>query len=98
MIFPSTLEVRKNMKTRRYQFKVSQGREMGIHVDPAKIEAIKKWEKIMMDLVTKKPRTSRGHDSICVRFDQLMKSAHFLPIREDYKLDNLVELYINEIV
>ncbi|GJS98129.1 hypothetical protein Tco_0819299 [Tanacetum coccineum] len=35
----------------------------GIHIDPAKIEAIKKWEKIMMDLMTKLPRTLSGHDT-----------------------------------
>nr|GEU58836.1 hypothetical protein [Tanacetum cinerariifolium] len=39
-----------------------------------------KWEKIMMDLVTRLPKTSRGHDSIWVIVDQLTKSAHFLPI------------------
>ncbi|GJY14664.1 putative reverse transcriptase domain-containing protein [Tanacetum coccineum] len=57
-----------------------------------------KWEKIMMYFVAKIPRTSRGHDSIWVIVDQLTKFAHFLPIREYYKLDKLVELYINEIV
>ncbi|GJX87382.1 zinc knuckle CX2CX4HX4C containing protein [Tanacetum coccineum] len=35
----------------------------GIHVDPAKIEAIRKWKKITMDLVTRLPRTSIGHDT-----------------------------------
>ncbi|GJS11509.1 putative reverse transcriptase domain-containing protein [Tanacetum coccineum] len=43
-------------------------------------------------------RTSRGHDSIFVIVDRLTKSAHFLLIREDYKLDKFVELYIKEIV
>ncbi|GKB12466.1 hypothetical protein Tco_0846389 [Tanacetum coccineum] len=43
----------------------------GIHVDPAKIEAIKKWEKITIDLVTKLPRTSRWHDSIWVIVDRI---------------------------
>ncbi|GJT72384.1 putative reverse transcriptase domain-containing protein [Tanacetum coccineum] len=57
-----------------------------------------KWEKIMMDFVEKLPRTSRGHDSIWVIVDQLTKFAHFLLIREYYKLDKLVELYINEIL
>ncbi|GKB25058.1 putative reverse transcriptase domain-containing protein [Tanacetum coccineum] len=33
------------------------------HVNPEKIEAIKKWEKITIDLVKKVPRTSRGHDT-----------------------------------
>ena len=30
--------------------------------------------------------------------DQLTKSAHFLPVRTDYALDKLTELYIREIV
>ena len=30
--------------------------------------------------------------------DQLTKSAHFLPVRTDYSLDKLAELYIMEIV
>ncbi|GJU26788.1 hypothetical protein Tco_1165409 [Tanacetum coccineum] len=33
------------------------------HINLAKIEAIKKWEKITIDLVTKLPRTSREHDT-----------------------------------
>ncbi|GKB32787.1 putative reverse transcriptase domain-containing protein [Tanacetum coccineum] len=42
-----------------------------------------KWEGIAMDFVTKLPRTSSGHDIIWVIMDQLTKSAHFLPMRED---------------
>nr|GEV91536.1 hypothetical protein [Tanacetum cinerariifolium] len=30
--------------------------------------------------------------------DRLTKSAHFLPMREDYKIDKLGRLYLNEIV
>ncbi|GJZ71295.1 retrovirus-related pol polyprotein from transposon TNT 1-94 [Tanacetum coccineum] len=30
--------------------------------------------------------------------DQITKSAHFLPMREDYKMDRLARLYLNEIV
>nr|GEX51680.1 putative reverse transcriptase domain-containing protein [Tanacetum cinerariifolium] len=33
-----------------------------------------------------------------VIMDRLIKSAHFLPIREDYKMDKLARLYLNEIV
>ena len=40
-----------------------------------------KWEQISMDLVTKLPKTSCGHDSICVIVDRLTKSTHFLPIQ-----------------
>ncbi|GJR85774.1 putative reverse transcriptase domain-containing protein [Tanacetum coccineum] len=57
-----------------------------------------KWEKITMDLVTKFPRSSSGYDAIWVIVDRLTKSAHFLPIREDYKTEKLARIYINEIV
>nr|GEZ18419.1 hypothetical protein [Tanacetum cinerariifolium] len=39
-----------------------------------------------------------GYDAIWVVVDRLTKSAHFLPIREDYKTENLARIYINEIV
>nr|GFC49627.1 putative reverse transcriptase domain-containing protein [Tanacetum cinerariifolium] len=57
-----------------------------------------KWKKITMDLVTKLPKSSSGHDAIWVVVDRLTKSAHFLPIREDYKTEKLARIYINEIV
>ncbi|GJT95847.1 putative reverse transcriptase domain-containing protein [Tanacetum coccineum] len=53
---------------------------------------------IAMDFVTKLPRTSSGYDTIWVIVDRLTKSAHFLPIRKDYKMDRLAMLYLNEIV
>ncbi|GJZ62654.1 putative reverse transcriptase domain-containing protein [Tanacetum coccineum] len=55
-------------------------------------------EGIAMDFVTKLPRTSSGHDTIRVIMDRLTKSAHFLPMHEDYKMDRLARLYLNEIV
>ncbi|GJZ03858.1 putative reverse transcriptase domain-containing protein [Tanacetum coccineum] len=57
-----------------------------------------KWEKITMDFVTKLPKSSSGHDTIWVVIDRLTKSAHFLPIREDYKTEKLAKIYTNEIV
>ncbi|GKB52717.1 putative reverse transcriptase domain-containing protein [Tanacetum coccineum] len=57
-----------------------------------------KWEAITIDFVTKLPRTSSGHDIILVIVDRLTKSAHFLPMREDYKMNRLVRLYLNEII
>nr|GEX31007.1 putative reverse transcriptase domain-containing protein [Tanacetum cinerariifolium] len=56
------------------------------------------WKGIAMDFVTKLPRTSSGHDIIWVIVDRLTKFAHFLPMREDYKMDRLARLYLNEIV
>nr|GEV02643.1 hypothetical protein [Tanacetum cinerariifolium] len=58
----------------------------------------KKWEGIAMDFVTKLPRTSNGHDTIWVIMNRLTKYAYFLPIHEDYKMDRLATLYLNEIV
>nr|GEW77619.1 hypothetical protein [Tanacetum cinerariifolium] len=57
-----------------------------------------KWEKLATDLVTKFPRSSSGYDAIWVVVDRLTKSAHFLPICEDYKTEKLARIYINEIV
>ncbi|GJT24971.1 putative reverse transcriptase domain-containing protein [Tanacetum coccineum] len=57
-----------------------------------------KWERMAMDFVTKLPRTSSGHDTIWVIVDRLTKSAHFLRMCEDYKMDRLAILYLNEIV
>nr|GFA34328.1 hypothetical protein [Tanacetum cinerariifolium] len=57
-----------------------------------------KWEGIAMDFVTKLPRTSSGHNTIWVIVDPLTKSAYFLPMREDYKMDRLARLYLNEIL
>ncbi|KAI3802065.1 hypothetical protein L1987_30189 [Smallanthus sonchifolius] len=57
-----------------------------------------KWENLAMDFITKLPRTSRGYDSIWVIIDRLTKSAHFLPIREDYRVEKLARIYIDEIV
>ncbi|GKB27042.1 putative reverse transcriptase domain-containing protein [Tanacetum coccineum] len=51
-----------------------------------------KWEGIAMNFVTKLPRTSSGHDTIWVNVDRLTKSAHFLPMRKDYKMDRFWQL------
>ena len=57
-----------------------------------------KWDQITMDFIVRLPLTGRKHDSFWVVVDPLTKSAHFLPVRIDYSLDKLAELYIKEIV
>jgi hypothetical protein len=57
-----------------------------------------KWEQISMEFITKLPRTPSRHDSIWVIIDRSIKTAHFLPIREDYKMEKLMKIYMNEIV
>nr|GEW66578.1 hypothetical protein [Tanacetum cinerariifolium] len=56
------------------------------------------YVRIAMDFVTKLPKTNSGHDTILVIMDRLTKSAHFLPMRKDYKMNRLARLYLNEIV
>ena len=51
-----------------------------------------------MDFVVGLLVTGRKHDSVWVVVDRLTKSAHFLPVRTDYSLNKLEELYIKEIV
>ncbi len=51
-----------------------------------------------MDFVSGLPLTQKKHDAVWVIVDRLTKSAHFLPVRIDYSLEELAELYISEIV
>ncbi|GJX50119.1 putative reverse transcriptase domain-containing protein [Tanacetum coccineum] len=57
-----------------------------------------KWDKIAMDFITKLPRSSGGHGTIWVIVDILTKSTCFLDICEDYRMEKLSRLYIDEIV
>jgi hypothetical protein len=51
-----------------------------------------------MDFIISLPKTSKGLDSIWVIVDRLTKSAHFLPVRNDYKAAVYAKLYINRII
>ena len=57
-----------------------------------------KWDNITMDFVSGFPLTQKKHDSVWVIMDRLTKSAYFLPVRLNYSMDRLAELYVNEIV
>ncbi|KAI5416559.1 hypothetical protein KIW84_041565 [Lathyrus oleraceus] len=56
-----------------------------------------KWDSISMDFVSGLPRTTKNFEAIWVIVDRLTKSAHFIPIRMDYPLERLAELYIEKI-
>ena len=51
-----------------------------------------------MDFVSGLSISPKGHDAIWVIVDRMTKSAHFLPIRMNYSLDQLAQLYVDEIV
>nr|GFC55424.1 putative reverse transcriptase domain-containing protein [Tanacetum cinerariifolium] len=66
------------------QVKIEHQRASGL-LQPLDIP-VWKWNEISMDFVTGLPWTQRRHDAIWVVVDRLTKSAHFLPIRKDYWL------------
>ena len=51
-----------------------------------------------MDFVSGFPLTQQKHDFVWVIVDKLTKSAHFIPVRMDYSMDRLAELYVEEII
>ncbi|XP_070039256.1 uncharacterized protein [Nicotiana tomentosiformis] len=57
-----------------------------------------KWDMINMDFITGLPRTPWRYNSIWVIIDRLTKSAHFLPVRTTYSVEDYAKLYIREIV
>ncbi|GJW26726.1 putative reverse transcriptase domain-containing protein [Tanacetum coccineum] len=76
--------------------KAEHQRPSRLLVQPAILEW--KWDNMTMDFITKLPKSLHGFDTIWVIVDQLIKSAHFLPVRENDSLDKLARLYINRIV
>ena len=81
---------------------VCQRVKVGHQVPSGLLQSIRipkwKWDRISMNFVVGLPLTRRKHDSVWVVVDRLTKSAHFLPVRTDYSLDKLAQLYIKEIV
>jgi hypothetical protein len=51
-----------------------------------------------MDFIVGLPRTQLGYDSIWVIMDQLIKVAHFIPIKTTYSGPQLAEFYKSRIV
>ena len=51
-----------------------------------------------MDVVMGLPRTHHQHDSVWVIIDKMTKSAHFLPVRTSYSVEDYAKLYIRELV
>ena len=57
-----------------------------------------KWDHITMDFVTGFPTTRNWKDAVWVVVDRLTKSAHFLPIRKGDGVDQIIRIYLDEIV
>ncbi|KAI3778829.1 hypothetical protein L2E82_08214 [Cichorium intybus] len=74
------------------EHQVPHGDAQSLHIPDGK------WEDVTMDLVVGLPRTRRGHDSIWVIVDRLTKSALFLAIKETTPLEQLAQLYSDEVL
>ncbi|GJS84045.1 putative reverse transcriptase domain-containing protein [Tanacetum coccineum] len=57
-----------------------------------------KWDNIMMDFVTKLPKSSKGYDTIWVIVDRLTKSAIFVPMSKSDPMEKLARMYLKEVV
>ncbi|GJZ32847.1 putative reverse transcriptase domain-containing protein [Tanacetum coccineum] len=55
-----------------------------------------KWDNIMMDFITKLPKSSQGYDTIWVIVDRLTKSTIFVPMRETDLMEKLAKMYLKE--
>ena len=51
-----------------------------------------------MDSVVGLPRTQRSYDSIWVIVDRLTKSAHFIPVKSTYLVDDCARILVDEII
>ncbi|GJZ73243.1 putative reverse transcriptase domain-containing protein [Tanacetum coccineum] len=56
------------------------------------------WDNIMMDFVTKLPKSSQGYDTIWMIVDRLTKSAIFIPMKETDPMEKLARIYLKEVV
>ncbi|KAA3461563.1 integrase [Gossypium australe] len=57
-----------------------------------------KWEQVTMHFVSGLPVTPKKKESVWVIVDRFTKSNYFIPVRENYSLGRLAELYVLEIV
>ncbi|GJR20981.1 putative nucleotidyltransferase, ribonuclease H [Tanacetum coccineum] len=78
------------------QVKIEHQRASGL-LQPLEIP-MWKWDEISMDFVTGLPTTQKRYDAIWVVVDRLTKYAHFLPIRKNYGISKLAEIFRQEIV
>ena len=57
-----------------------------------------KWDDISMDFVLGLPRTRSGNDTLWVIVDRLTKSARFIPMNNQWSMDQLARAYLKNVV
>ncbi|XP_073133926.1 uncharacterized protein [Henckelia pumila] len=93
---PAVDSLREDVMTEAHTVKVEHQRPAGL-LKPLHIPTWK-WEDVTMDFVIGLPITQRRMNSIWIIVDRLTKSAHFLPVRNNFSMNQYAELYIREVV
>ena len=57
-----------------------------------------KWHSVSIDWVSGLPSTTRGHDAIMTVVDQFCKLGMFIPWRKDMTADDLVYVFLREVI
>jgi hypothetical protein len=57
-----------------------------------------KWDDISIDFIEGLPMTAHKFDLIWVIVDRLFKSAHFIPVNTNYKVQKYAEIYIAHVL
>jgi hypothetical protein len=55
------------------------------------------WEVVTMDFIMGFPRTGKLHDSIMVEVENLMKAAHFIPLKTTHKATEVADIFMKEV-
>ena len=53
-----------------------------------------KWKVVIVDFITKLPRTMKQHDSIMVVVDKLTMETHYITVKTTHKEVNIAEIYM----
>ncbi|XP_073152869.1 uncharacterized protein [Henckelia pumila] len=93
---PAVDLLREDVMVEAHTVKVEHQRPAGL-LKPLHIPTWK-WKDVTMDFVIGLPITQQRMNSIWIIVDRLTKSAHFLPVRNNFSMNQYAELYIREVV
>ena len=57
-----------------------------------------KWHSVSIDWVSGLPPTTRSHDAIMTVVDRFSKPGIFIPCRKDMTADNLIYVFLREVI
>ena len=57
-----------------------------------------KWHSVSVDWVSGSPPTTRGHDAIMTVVDRFSKRGMFIPCCKDMTADDLIYVFLREVI